>query len=533
GARPLDRERKGISVAEGSALLLLQSGEAPPENAIAELKGVGLSCDAYHPAAPHPDGTGAFNAMNAALRDAGISTSQIDYINLHGTGTLDNDLSEARALHSLFGDQIPPLSSTKGAFGHSLAASGAIESVVSAISITENIIPANTGCENPDPELKLQPVKEPVEAEVNTVLSNSFGFGGNNASMVMSSIQKSGNAAPIRKSPELTVLGSACITGAGDAAATQERLRAGKGCQGLVNLAELPGKPLPKNVRRLKRLPRMALWLAANAHENSGIEDHPSSVFFGTAWGALTETSNFLTKLYESDEQFTSPTDFIGSVHNAPAGQVAMMFGSTGSNITTTGGDYSFEQALQSASLLAEDTGDSLMVIGADEYHEVLSGIFDCSVAEAEHHSDGGGALLLKPASGSSGPRVYPVFFEYSFNNDNIIKSLIHELGNTERINDLFGVILVGIPTVYRKSGKDQLDEFISTTGFSNPVIDYRKIIGEFASASAVAAVLALQFIESGNIPAQLCGEKDYPLGDKGILLLGLGEFVTAIEVLQ
>jgi 3-oxoacyl-(acyl-carrier-protein) synthase len=139
-AHPLDIARKGMSVAEGAAMLLLTAADVPPPNAIAELLGAGLSCDAYHPASPHPEGKGAAEAIRAALADAGISPSDIDYINLHGTGTIDNDLSEAKALHAVFGSKMPYLSSTKGAFGHSLAASGAIEAVVAAISIEERII---------------------------------------------------------------------------------------------------------------------------------------------------------------------------------------------------------------------------------------------------------------------------------------------------------------------------------------------------------------------------------------------------------
>ena len=174
-----------MSVAEGAALLLLAADE--PDQALAEILGAGMSCDAYHPAAPHPQGEGALAAMQAALSDAGLTPADIDYVNLHGTGTRDNDQAEARALAALFGSKMPRLSSIKGASGHSLAAAGAIEAVVSAISISEGLIPANTGCRHPDPGLKLDPVLQPIQKKVDTVLSNSFGFGGNNASLVLCS----------------------------------------------------------------------------------------------------------------------------------------------------------------------------------------------------------------------------------------------------------------------------------------------------------------------------------------------------------
>ena len=132
GAHPLDADRRGMSVGEGAAMMLLAVDK--PDQAVAEVLGAGLSCDAYHPAAPHPEGKGALAAMRAALSDAGISISDIDYINLHGTGTLDNDISEAAAIRTLFVGKKPLLSSVKGACGHCLAAAGAIEAVVSAIS---------------------------------------------------------------------------------------------------------------------------------------------------------------------------------------------------------------------------------------------------------------------------------------------------------------------------------------------------------------------------------------------------------------
>ena len=114
GARPFDRTRNGMSLGEGAAALLLTAGDEPPPGALAEFRGAGLSCDAYHPVAPHPEGLGAVQAMEAALKSAGIGPGDIDYINLHGTGTTENDASESAAIRALFGANTPALSSTKG-----------------------------------------------------------------------------------------------------------------------------------------------------------------------------------------------------------------------------------------------------------------------------------------------------------------------------------------------------------------------------------------------------------------------------------
>jgi 3-oxoacyl-[acyl-carrier-protein] synthase-1/3-oxoacyl-[acyl-carrier-protein] synthase II len=532
GARPLDRDRSGMTVAEGSAMLILEAGESIPDNAIAELLGGGLSCDAYHPAAPHPEGKGALAAMKKAVENASIFPGDIEYINLHGTGTKDNDLAEAEAIHSIFGKNIPPLSSVKGATGHSLGASGAIESVICAVAIREGMIPPNTGCINPDPALDLKPVLAPLEQKVRVVLSNSFGFGGNNACLVLADPRAKHEKQKQAISSEFEVLGYACVTGAGDIERSLKNLNEGKTCSGTLPLAELSKKLPTREARRLKRLPRLALALAMEASESSRPSQAPSSIFFGTSWGPLSETYNFLTKLYESNEQFASPTEFVGSVHNAPAGQVAIMLKATGANITTTGGDYSFEQALLAASLTARDSDDIVLVMGADEHHQILSPLFDKSVQISSDPSDGGGALVLRKTEKASGLRIRIIFFKNSSNNPSIVQSLVHHLGEPEKIRSKYGAVFAGMPAGERANCEKQVSEFISAADFNGPVIDFRKFIGEFGSATAGAAALAVRLVRNGKIPGYLSGGVESPLNGKGILLLGLGSFLTAIEVL-
>lgn len=530
GARPFDRNRRGMSVAEGAAMLLLVAND--PHHAVAEILGAGLSCDAHHPATPHPHGQGARAAMQAAMEDAGISSTEVDYINLHGTGTLDNDISEARAINSLFERQKPLMSSVKGAFGHTLAAAGAIEAVVSAIAISSSLVPATVGCDHPDPDLKLDLVIQPVQRPISTVLSNSFGFGGNNAAVVFSACGKYKPNRTCTKTQPMTILGCACVTGAGNTRQTMESVADGKTCAGMLGIQHISANLAAGDVRRLKRFPRLALSLAIAAHENSGESHDPSSVFLGTGWGALSETSDFLTRLFETNEQFPSPIDFIGSVHNAAAGQIAMRFQATGPNITMTGGDYSFEQALMAASLLSNSIEDTFLVIGADESHPQLSRLFDRSTSGSAILSDGGGALCLKTAASASGFTIQPVFFESSENNPEVISSLIQCLGQPQQINDRYGVILAGIPAACRHEGEMQLKNLVSQSGFTSPVIDYRKITGEYASASAVAAAMAVKFLQNGKIPEALCRDKPADLGQKGALIIGTGSFITALEVM-
>ena len=530
GAHPLDVHRRGMTVAEGAGVLLLTASEQVPENAIACVLGAGLGCDAYHASSPHPEGEGAFRAMEAAIADANINAHEIDYINLHGTGTPDNDLSEAKAIVRLFPHEKPVMSSIKGAFGHPLAAAGAVEAVVCALAISEGMIPANAGCNKPDPELGLLPVLKPVEGEsVKTVLSNSFGFGGNNTALVIAANEKYPPEQAVSESVFFEILGSSCLTGAGDTDQTLGCLLLGEPCAGRVPDKIVSRGLPPRVIRRLKRFPRMALSMAEAVVAQGEASDSPDAVFLGTGWGALSETHDFLEQLFESHGAYASPIDFVGSVHNAAAGQVAIRFGIKGPNITATGGDYSFEQALMLSGLLSKDSKGALLVMAADEYHDRLSPLFDPSVRLAEKASDGGGCLLLRRTDAPKGIGVKAAFYEKS--HASAIAHLVKRLSEKAGIAKGYGAVLAGIPARFRDQGQQQLTDFIRQSGFSGPVIDYRGFVGEFASASAVATVLAARFVKRRKIPGGVWGTADVDLKGKGILVLGLGGYITAVCV--
>lgn len=528
GCRPLDAERRGMAVAEGAGMLLLTTEK--PAHPLAEVLGAGLSCDAYHPAAPHPEGRGALEAMRAALADARLDPGDIDYISLHGTGTPENDLSESKAINNLFTDP-PPLSSIKGATGHSLAAAGALEAVVATLAITKNLLPANTGLKQVDPALNLIPLIKPCDKSITTVLSNSFGFGGNNGSLVLAKAETF--PPPPDSSPEngLTIFGYSCLTGAGGTRATLAGLSEGKKPAGMAALDVIAENLPPKLIRRLKRLPQMALSLALSAHESSKITRKPSSIFMGTGWGALSETYDFLTRLAETDEQFPSPTDFVGSVHNGPAGQVALFLGATGANITTSGGDYSFEQALLSADLLLKDRNETALVLGADETHAVFSPLLDPSIGPETRLADGGGGLHIGRQREGAACRVRIPFF-HRLGAEDVISALIATLGGQERIQEKYIVVLAGIPAAMHEQGEQQLKRFLDRGALNTSVVRYREFTGEFASASAVAAVMAASFFETGVIPGTLLKGDDILLADqsKKILVLGLGRHISAME---
>ena len=180
--RPFDVARDGISIGEAAAFALLE--RVPEENHDAVLLlGIGESSDAYHMSAPHPEGLGARLAMQAALRAAALDPGDIDYINLHGTATPSNDRSESRAVTSVFGPTTP-CSSTKGATGHTLGAAGALEAVISAIALRHGLMPGGVHTNDIDPTLTAHYIRVNRPAPLRRVLSNSFGFGGTNCSLI-------------------------------------------------------------------------------------------------------------------------------------------------------------------------------------------------------------------------------------------------------------------------------------------------------------------------------------------------------------
>jgi 3-oxoacyl-[acyl-carrier-protein] synthase-1 len=181
--RPFDVARDGISIGEAGAFALLERVSERVQSDSVFLYGVGESSDAFHMSAPHPEGLGAKRAMLAALSAASLQPADIDYINLHGTGTPSNDRSESQAVTSIFGPTTP-CSSTKGATGHTLGAAGALEAVISAVAIQNGLMPGGVHTTRVDPTLTAHYIKENRRAPVRRVLSNSFGFGGTNCSLI-------------------------------------------------------------------------------------------------------------------------------------------------------------------------------------------------------------------------------------------------------------------------------------------------------------------------------------------------------------
>ena len=190
--KPFSANRAGLNLGEGASYIVLetpQSAKSRGVSPLAVLSGWGNACDAFHQTASSDDGEGAYLAMRGALKMSGLKPSQIDYVNAHGTGTQNNDVSESAALKRIFEENLPPISSTKGMTGHTTSASGAVEATICLLSLQSGLIPANYGWEEPI-EGGIVPVAKNLQnPNIKHIMCNSFGFGGNDSSLILSKVQ--------------------------------------------------------------------------------------------------------------------------------------------------------------------------------------------------------------------------------------------------------------------------------------------------------------------------------------------------------
>lgn len=187
--KPFDAHRAGLNLGEGAAWLVLESAASARRRSVevlAELSGFGNACDAFHQTASSDDGEGAYQAMKKALDMASIMPSDIGYVNAHGTGTPNNDLSESQALFRVFGQNLPPVSSTKGFTGHTTSASGSVEAVICLLALREGFCPVNYGWQTPMEQGILPVTQKDDHVELKNVMCNSFGFGGNDSCLILS-----------------------------------------------------------------------------------------------------------------------------------------------------------------------------------------------------------------------------------------------------------------------------------------------------------------------------------------------------------
>ncbi|MBR0272474.1 MAG: beta-ketoacyl-[Bacteroidaceae bacterium] len=355
--RPFDATRAGLNLGEGAAFLVIETEESAQRRGaqpLAVLEGYGNACDAFHQTASSPDGGGSYLAMREALADAGLQPADIDYINAHGTGTPNNDTSESQAMMRLFGEALPPVSSTKSFTGHTTSASGSIETVICLLAMQEQFLPLNLGWQH-QMEDGITPVtSQTPQRPLRHVLCNSFGFGGNDSSLVLGGLTP--DPSPVgegRMGNQDKVL--AYITAA-EQISIQEPLS-----EQWLQEPLLHEEPYVRSLdpdfkqwlsagesRRMGKLMKRALATSLTAMQKSGVE-HPDAIITGTGLGCIENTEILLSHLCFEGEENCKPTPFMQSTHNTISSLVSIHTKCHGYNATYAHKEASFDGALEDA----------------------------------------------------------------------------------------------------------------------------------------------------------------------------------------
>ena len=358
--RPFDSTRQGLNLGEGAGYIVMEREDSAHERGVETLacvSGYGNACDAFHQTASSDNGEGAYLAMTEAIRMAGLEPRDIQYVNAHGTGTPSNDKSESAALRRVFGDSLPSISSTKSATGHTTSASGGIETVICILAMRNGIIPANIGFKSADAEC-VNPIEEVTEKQIDNVMCNSFGFGGNDTSIIISRKATDDN----KQSPAYEVETAATIT------ITDES-----------ELAEIRDYVKPMEARRMGKLAKGAMLSSLKALKTAGI-DKPDAIVTATRFGCLDNTERQLLQMKESGEEGTSPTLFMQSTHNTIGSAIAIKLGCHGYNITYSHGEQSFAWAMRDAEQLIRSGKCRSVLIGShDEMPELFGKMYEKS----------------------------------------------------------------------------------------------------------------------------------------------------------
>ena len=342
--RPFDETRAGLNLGEGAAFVVLEK-DAP--NALAYLGGYANRCDAFHQTATSKDGDGAFLAMNGALQMARLRPQDIQYINAHGTGTPDNDASESAAFKRVFGDAMPDMSSTKSYTGHTTSAAGAVETVICLLAMQHGFIPASLGWSHPIPGGVI-PTAGRSGIKLDRVLCNSFGFGGNDSSLVLTRQRSEADGRPLAEASRIRTASRSVVDND-------------------QQLPQLKDFLSPMDTRRMSKLMKASLLSAFLALKEAGLE-RPDAIITGTSKGMLELSTQFLEDICANHETLLKPTLFMQSTHNTIGSAIAIRTGCHGYNITYSQGGQSAYWAERDAKIrLRKGDAKSVLVCLFDE----------------------------------------------------------------------------------------------------------------------------------------------------------------------
>ena len=518
--RPFDATRNGLNLGEGAAYLVLESEESAKKRgakAQALLSGYGNACDAFHQTASSPEGEGAYLAMKKALEMAEIQPSDIDYINAHGTGTPNNDTSESQAIIRLFDGKVPPVSSTKPFTGHTTSASGSIEAVFCILALQHGFLPVNLNWSQPM-ENGIVPIPQPVKKTLKHVLCNAFGFGGNDSSLLLSSVKV---PEPIEV-PIHTTDSATCYILSAKQISMQQPLS-----EDWMQAPVIYEEPFVRSIdpnfknyispieaRRMGKILKRAVATSKEAMNASGL-DTVDAIITGTGYGCIENTEFFLDTLSREGEQLLKPTYFMQSTHNTVSSLVAIQMKNYSYNVTYAHKGISFDSALQDAWLQFRlGKIESALVGGHDEMTETFYHILKKGGVmgkDDERCGEAAVSVVLTSASHCEEERRSNPAYLCKLSGF----QLLHQPSQNALVD--------AVATLLQYAGKSLADVDYILTGISGdhgndeaylqetktlfgdkPLLKYKHLFGESFTASGIGLYVAVQCLKASRVPASL-----------------------------
>lgn len=410
--RPFDKRRAGLNLGEGAGFLVLETESAARARGalpIVELSGWAVGAEAHHITNPEKEGRTAARVMAAALRRAGLSPADIDYVNAHGTATPLNDAMEAAALRACLGREVErvPVSSSKGQIGHTLGAAGAIEAVITALAIQRGVMPPTMGLEEVDPACQLEHVTEARRAPVRAAMSSSFGFGGTDSVLVLTEPERF----PV---PGETKPRSVVVTGVASVGPLGVLGSEGSGAYLEPGPAPAAG-PIPfqasdhldvGRARRLDRAGKLVTVAIRVALRDAGVgelsEDAAvrTGAIVGASFGAVDASTAYMCRIYDKGAKFASPADFPNLVPSSPVGHASIYLGLRGPVFAMADLGVTAESAIATAlDLIAMDEGDAIAAGSVEEASPMIErclGPICSGITTGGERSEGASVLLLE-----------------------------------------------------------------------------------------------------------------------------------------
>jgi len=398
-SRPFDVGRAGLTLGEGAGCLVLElesSARARGVPIIAFLSGWAVASEAHHVTHPEPSGERAARVLSDAMAVAGLSTAEVDYVNAHGTGTIQNDAMEARALQRVFGADVSRVwvSSSKAQIGHTLGAAGAIEAAITALSVNGGRLPPTAGLERPEAPA-LRHVREANQAApLRAALSSSFGFGGACAVLAFEAPNAEPRALTGKRTAEIVISGAASYGPEGV-------LRGVESARYLVATEALAAPSLeplslldPERSRRFGRASALVVATAEAALRDSALEPAETGFVVGSAFGDVERSVRFLQKVLGQGPKFASPAEFPQLIASTGSGNASIYLGLTGPCLSVSEFATSGQSAVSVAISLLELGLAPAVLAGAAEARD---SIVDAVLGEDGTRSEGGGFVVLEP----------------------------------------------------------------------------------------------------------------------------------------